>query len=593
MTLPPRLDEWMRGWRGVLFAAMVALFAGLPGLIVLPVLDRDEARFAQSTAQMLETGDVIDIRFQDQDRSREPPLLHWLQAASVTVFSSTEAREIWTYRLPSLLGAMLAAGACAWGAAAFLGPGGAALAGAILGGCLILSTEAAIGKADAVLCGLATLAMAALGRLYQGAGSGGQDGGASRTVFWLSLAAAILDEGLAAPMIAAVTALTLWAWDRRAPWMRNLGWTWGLIILAALVGPWLAAATVRSDGEVWRTALSSEFAGLGPGGRAPLGLHALVAPVLLFPFAALLPAALLEGWKARGEPGLRFALCWLVPNWLILEASPSRQIHLALPLYGALAWLAAAAAARPWGPVTRIAGAAVSIGAALAVAAAAALLTQRYGAPADWTVALAVGAAALASGACGAFAAISNRARLPTLAGALVLGIGAHAAFVAILAPRLQPLWLADRVADALDRTGINPRDGLTPGPVSVAGFAEPSIVFSLGTGTELGEADDAAAAISEGRPAVVERTAVADFEKALAVGGWKASQVAQVDGLDYVSGRATSLHIYRSDSPPPVGAPASAAGAVRSAASSTHAAHERRPKALRAATRKPREAKR
>src|SRR5579862_9323837 len=106
-----RIDAWTRGWRGPLMAALVALAAALPGALALPTMDRDEARFAQATAQMLETGDFVDIRYQDAPRDKKPVGIHWLQAASVAAFSSAEARAIFFYRIPSLLGAMLAAAA--------------------------------------------------------------------------------------------------------------------------------------------------------------------------------------------------------------------------------------------------------------------------------------------------------------------------------------------------------------------------------------------------------------------------------------------------------------------------------------------------
>jgi len=154
-----RLDAWSRGWRGPLLAALLALAAALPGALAMPPLDRDESRFAQATAQMLETRDLVDIRYQDAPREKKPVGIHWLQAASVALASSAEARAIWAYRIPSLLGAMLAAAACAWGAAAFFGPGRGLVAGAILGTCFILATEAGIAKTDAVLCGATTLAL--------------------------------------------------------------------------------------------------------------------------------------------------------------------------------------------------------------------------------------------------------------------------------------------------------------------------------------------------------------------------------------------------------------------------------------------------
>ena len=66
------LDRWGRGWRGPFLAALVALIAGLPGIFALPTLDRDEARFAQASAQMLESGDYVAINFQDHPRDKKP-----------------------------------------------------------------------------------------------------------------------------------------------------------------------------------------------------------------------------------------------------------------------------------------------------------------------------------------------------------------------------------------------------------------------------------------------------------------------------------------------------------------------------------------
>src|ERR1700685_2315315 len=118
MTVGDRLDLMGRGWRGPLLAAIVALFAALPGALALPPLDRDEARFAQASAQMLESGDFVSIHFQDAPRFKKPVGIYWLQAAAVQALSHVEDRQIWAWRIPSLLGAMLAAAACAWGAAA-------------------------------------------------------------------------------------------------------------------------------------------------------------------------------------------------------------------------------------------------------------------------------------------------------------------------------------------------------------------------------------------------------------------------------------------------------------------------------------------
>src|SRR5437660_6024345 len=99
---------WLIGWRPYALLTAVCLFLYLPGIASIPPLDRDEARFAQATRQMLETGDFLRIRFQDEERNRKPAGIYWLQAAAVTAFSTPEATAIWPYRVPSLLGALAA-----------------------------------------------------------------------------------------------------------------------------------------------------------------------------------------------------------------------------------------------------------------------------------------------------------------------------------------------------------------------------------------------------------------------------------------------------------------------------------------------------
>ena len=66
--------------RAVAVLVLAALLAFLPGFFQIPPTDRDEARFAQATKQMLETGEYVDIRFQDEVRYKKPVGIYWLQA---------------------------------------------------------------------------------------------------------------------------------------------------------------------------------------------------------------------------------------------------------------------------------------------------------------------------------------------------------------------------------------------------------------------------------------------------------------------------------------------------------------------------------
>jgi 4-amino-4-deoxy-L-arabinose transferase-like glycosyltransferase len=548
MTLETRVAAWTAGWRGPALAALVALLAGLPGIFAVPPLDRDESRFAQASAQMLQSGDFVVIRFQDEPRFKKPVGIHWLQAASVATLSSPEAREIWAYRIPSLLGAMLAAWACGWGARSFFGDRAGFVAGAMLGGGLLLSTEAFIAKTDAVLCGLTTLSIAALARLYSQARDGPPAGRPARAFLWLGLAGAILVKGPVGLLIVAFTLIALALADRDRAWLRDLGWSWGVIAILAVVGPWALAVTVATDGGFWTAAFGGDLAPKLVGGHethgAPPGLHTLVSPLLLFPATLLLPAALWAGWTRRAEPGVRFALCWLIPGWLMFELLPTKLVHYPLPLYGAITWLMAAAVCAPLAGWTRWAGAGLAVLAGGVLAAATLVLLAQFGDIGDLAAAASAATLFFAAALAGAVLLLRHRAAR-ALGASLALGISAHGVLAAGLAPGLAPLWISQRTVQVMRGDTLVPRQGIVASPVAVAGYAEPSLVFGIGAQVNLGGALDAADAIADGRPAIVERREEAAFHRRLASNGARARDVGVVEGLDYSNGDATRLTIY------------------------------------------------
>ncbi|MET0275090.1 MAG: glycosyltransferase family 39 protein [Phenylobacterium sp.] len=552
MTLEGELARWSRGWRGPAIAALIAFLAGLPGLLAVPPLDRDESRFAQATAQMLETDDYVVIHYQDQPRFKQPVGIHGLQAVSVTALSSPEARDIWAYRIPSLLGAMLAAAACAWGAAAFFGPTPGLLAGAMLGATFLLSTEAMIAKTDAVLAGTTTLAIAALARLYAAARDGPPAGKRVAILFWMGIAAAMLVKGPVGPLVVALTLVALCLTDRRLGWLRGLRWYWGLIGVLVVVGPWAGAVTVATDGTFWTTALAGDLAPKLAGGQethgALPGYHTLLAPLLAFPMTLLLPAALVVAWTRRSEPGVRFAVAWLIPTWIFFEALPTKLVHYPLPAYGALAWLAAAAITQPLGTRVRWAGAILAAAAGLALAGGCVWLLTEYGDGPDVTWATLAGGLLAASGLVGGYLILRRAAGVAVVA-ALGLGVLGHTALAAGLVPRLDPLWLSARTEAAMARARLLPRQGIAEAPVAVAGYAEPSLVFALGTPTELDGPREAALAIAGRRPAVVEAREEPAFRAALKAAGAQAEAVAEIKGLDYSNGDPMTLRVYEAKS--------------------------------------------
>ena len=149
---------WWRSW------------PSCPGFFQIPPVDRDEAYFAQATKQMIETGDYVDIRYQDDVRYRKPVGIYWLQAAVVNTASAlglpNADTTIWLYRVPSLIGAIGAVLATYWCALAFVSRRGAVLAALMMAASTMLGVEARLAKTDAVLLFTVVLAMGVLARVY-------------------------------------------------------------------------------------------------------------------------------------------------------------------------------------------------------------------------------------------------------------------------------------------------------------------------------------------------------------------------------------------------------------------------------------------
>ncbi len=303
------LDRLASGWKAWLILLAITMGAAAPGVFQLPALDRDESRFAQASKQMLETGDYIRIRYQDELRNKKPAGIHWLQAGSTALFSSAEAKQIWSYRVPSWIGAGLGTLACFWTGLVLVGRRAAFLGSALFGACLLLTSEAHISKTDGVLIFLTTLAIGALARLYMRAD---QDKSLA-LLFWFAMGAGFLIKGPVTPLVAGFAGLGVWVWARAAEarggdWWRVLVWWPGPLIFVALVLPWFIWIQVATGGQYIEGAvgkdLKDKFVGASEGhGGWPL-YHLSHFPIWFFPATLLaIPGGVIawQGLRGAGE----------------------------------------------------------------------------------------------------------------------------------------------------------------------------------------------------------------------------------------------------------------------------------------------------
>lgn len=535
------------GWRGYALLASLCLILYVPGLWSIPPTDRDEARFAQATRQMLESGDFLRIRFQDEARNKKPAGIYWLQAASVAALSDAESIAIWPYRLPSVAGALLAVLLTFHFGTAWFGRQSAFLGATFLAASLGTTIEAHLAKTDAVLLATVVAAQGALGEIYRRSRAGERIGAGLPLLFWVAQGAGILVKGPIAPLTSLLTAVALAAAGREARWLRALRFSWGVPLAFLIAGPWLAAILLATDGAFAREAIGHDLLGKllhgEEGHGAPPGAYLVLALVTFWPGSIALGAALRLGWRARRDVIVRFLLAWIVPLWLLLELVPTKLPHYILPVYPALALLSAQAlrkaavlAARP--PWLDVAVMAVWSVVTLAFAAALVLVPLRIaGAPSL------IGAAGAVLGLAFAMVFLADvwRGTAHAGAGALAAAVFWGCAFGAIL-PQLDALWLSRAAANLIADQGLKGR------PVAAAGYGEPSLVFLLGTGTKFTTAEGAALEIATWprKVALVSERDDAAFIDRVAETGAHVEAVGHVEGLNYSNGRHVTLTLYR-----------------------------------------------
>jgi 4-amino-4-deoxy-L-arabinose transferase-like glycosyltransferase len=539
--------------RPLILLFLVCFAAWLPGLFTLPPLDRDESRYAQASKQMLETRNFVDIRFGVEPRYKKPVGIYWLQSASTEmaglVTGDPSRSRIWTYRIPSLVGAFAAVALTFWCAEAFLSIEASFVAALLLGLTFLLAAEAKIAKTDAVLLATIAGAQAVLMRAWLA-----RDPDAPQLSFrtamlgWFAFAIGILIKGPVIAGVCGMTIIAILAWDREWRWLGRLRPAWGLALTLVVVLPWLIAIALASHGAFYAQALGHDFAGKLVTGQEshgmPPGYYLLVTTATLWPATLFLIPALVAAVKHRGEPAIRFLLCWAAGPWLMFELVPTKLPNYILPCYPALAILMAA-----WLVSPREAGGRRVLSYASAayflvgVAGAAFLLVWapgQFGGGTSPDLWIAAGAVALLG--IGAALSMALGARGPAVSFATATALVAYGFITLDAAPRLDRIRVSEREAAMIARHR-RPDDP----PPALAGYTEPSAMFLIGTDTRLTNGYGAAEVGAEhGGLAAVEDGQRPQFLAHLAELEADAKPIDAIEGYNYSRGRPVHITLYR-----------------------------------------------
>ncbi len=274
-------------WGVFVFCAVLAL--ALPQAALLPLLDRDEPRFAEASREMLQTGNFVVPMFNGEPRYAKPPLIYWAQAASFRVLGE----NAFAARLPSLLAtAGTALVLYAWGLE--LGGLGAGLIAA-LGYALCLQTmqQGRVATADALMIFFVALSGGAGWRLLELTRAGRFFGAAWHgwgAVLALGFAGGFLAKGPEA--LLPIVPLLFAARKCGGRVMVALAAIFLLGLLA--VAAWAIPAWIETHGDYWRVGLGHDVgdrmvSGFEGHGAGSFGWYLLFLPLyfVLFWVSAL------------------------------------------------------------------------------------------------------------------------------------------------------------------------------------------------------------------------------------------------------------------------------------------------------------------
>lgn len=595
-----RAARWARGLPGGLALMLLCAAVYLPGMFVIPPVDRDEARFAQASRQMFESfalpveyrdpalhdGGLVIPKIQDRPRLNKPPLIYWAQSLSASLFTGgdPDADAIWMYRLPSALFAALAV-LFTWRLGVRLfDPRAAWLGAALLAVCPMVVWEAHQARADQLLLACTTLAMWTLAEIYFARARGWF----WSALFWVAIGLGVLAKGPITPMIAALTILCLALSTRRFAWVLRFRPLLGLVIVPALVLPWVAAVAFRVGfGEYW-SIITGETLGRSGSAReghwGPPGYHLALLVVLFWPGVLLTALSLIRAFRrARGVPispettepvetpdegkvappllhrftasvrrrwaairapasgrrGELFCLCWIVPAWIVFELIATKLPHYVLPLYPPIALLTArgllAAADGAIPAVTSDlarAGHKVWLAVGGVIVVAAPVTIGLFG---DIPVIF----AGLFVGGISAWLLWCAWKRLATghivgaqgwsIAGAVVSLAGT----LGVVLPNAGGLWVSTRIAALLDQEDPSL-------PVASAGYHEDSLIFL--TRGLLQRIDDPEDWMRAHRSGIL----ITPPEKLPESPARTLTRIGQVRGVNYSRGRFIDLGVYR-----------------------------------------------
>lgn len=539
----------------LLLLVFTAFLLLLPGRASIPPFDRDEPRYMQATAQMLESHNFIDVRFQDKPRYLQPAGIYWLEAAAVSLTGTLSDRAVWAYRIPSLVAMTSAIGLTAWMGAILFNPAAGLLSGALLATSVLVEAEGRMATIDSTLLLAVLLAEFSLLLVLEDRSKDRRTPVATALLFWIALGCGLMLKGPVVLIPGLGTPLCLALVERNGSWLQRLRFGWGWLVMLAIVVPWCVAIGLVSHGEFFQHSVGRNFLGkIGQGQEAhgaPPGFHLLVFGLAFWPGSFFAAASLPFIWARRTSWQIQYLLCWIIPHWIVFELIATKLPHYVLPVYPAIALFTGVALScsgnewnwpqKKWARIALFVygGICFIVGILLSLAGIVVSKVIEGNVPPEaWLVA--IGSLPLLILATRAvIAAKMRQAAFYAMGSAILIYAGL---FLGVI-PRLHQIWLSPRLTEA-----VNQHLPCPDSEILSSSFSEPSFVFLMHGRIKFDTSRNAALMLENNKScglALIGRRDERTFIEELSKKSIKIVEYERVKGFNYSTGKWLDIGIY------------------------------------------------
>jgi 4-amino-4-deoxy-L-arabinose transferase-like glycosyltransferase len=342
------MQSWLeklatRPQRAILLFSLALLLAGN---WILPLTDRDEARFAEASREMIQRGDYVVPWFNGQWRFDKPVLIYWCQMASYQMFGENG----FAARFPSVLFTTATALLLVrWGRKRMNAKTGF-LAGAMFVAGLHVALIGRVATADMAMVFFFTLAVWSGWELTR------PENPSRKTwwwIFYVTLALGFLAKGPVAwlPLGGMILGRAFRKDSFRLPLWETVV---GLVVTVALAALWGIPALTQTQGQFFNVGMGEHVVfrsvgvidGHGLAGMAGfialMPLYFLTFFVSFFPWSTRVPSALHCWWPERKRDDLGwYLLTQALLVFVVFSFVRTKLPHYTMPAFPCLAlWLA-------------------------------------------------------------------------------------------------------------------------------------------------------------------------------------------------------------------------------------------------------------